>query len=51
MLKKFYKFYLYFKENLPQFRTDGLLNLYIIKAGGNSKGSGIQITNNDKEAI
>lgn len=46
-----YKYYSLLKLSHPQFKIDGSKNVWIVKPGGNSRGSGIFLVNSLEEAL
>jgi hypothetical protein len=46
-----YKFKKYFKRYIPQYEMDGVGNIWIIKPSGNSRGSGIYLTDSLEAAL
>ncbi len=51
LIYKMYKFKKYFKKYIPQYEIDGVGNIWIIKPSGNSRGSGIFLTDSLEAAL
>ncbi|CAD8173431.1 unnamed protein product [Paramecium pentaurelia] len=51
LIKKLYRYHLFFKKYDPAYKVDGINNIWIIKPGGCARGQGIYLEKDITEAI
>ncbi|CAK66090.1 unnamed protein product (macronuclear) [Paramecium tetraurelia] len=51
LIRKLYRYHLFFKKYDPAYKVDGVHNIWIIKPGGCARGSGIYLEKDIAEAI